>query len=140
MTETIICRDQVSSASGAVADGDALWLSLDELRASTGWEITPQGACRGDDRVSIPAGREAEFLRDSGRRVNLGALARLAGQPVAHDVGYRVWYFGEPASARRKALQALQAPDFRLPDLDGRMHALSDYRGRKVFLVSWASW
>ena len=27
-----------------------------------------------------------------------------------------------------------QAPDFALPDQDGRTHALSDYRGRKVIL------
>jgi peroxiredoxin len=32
------------------------------------------------------------------------------------------------------------APDFTLPDLDGRMHSLSDYRGKKVFLLAWASW
>jgi hypothetical protein len=27
-----------------------------------------------------------------------------------------------------------------LPDLDGKMHRLSDYRGQKVFLLAWASW
>lgn len=29
---------------------------------------------------------------------------------------------------------------FTLPDLEGRPHALVDYRGKKVFLVFWASW
>jgi peroxiredoxin len=29
---------------------------------------------------------------------------------------------------------------FTLPDLEGRPHALADYRGKKVFLVFWASW
>jgi peroxiredoxin len=37
-------------------------------------------------------------------------------------------------------MQSLEAPDFTLPDLEGRPHALRDYRGKKVFLVSWASW
>ena len=32
------------------------------------------------------------------------------------------------------------APDFALPDLSGRVHRLSDYRGQKVFLTTWASW
>ncbi|MGI9659669.1 MAG: peroxiredoxin family protein [Gaiellaceae bacterium] len=32
------------------------------------------------------------------------------------------------------------APDFALPDLDGVEHRLSDFRGRKVILLSWASW
>ena len=30
--------------------------------------------------------------------------------------------------------------DFELPDLDGKLHRLSDYRGQKVLLVTWASW
>ncbi|TAK76433.1 MAG: redoxin domain-containing protein [Dehalococcoidia bacterium] len=34
----------------------------------------------------------------------------------------------------------LDAPDFELPDLDGRMHRLSDRRGKKVVLALWASW
>jgi hypothetical protein len=34
---------------------------------------------------------------------------------------------------------SVEAPDFTLPDLDGRMHSLSDYRGRKVVLLTWAS-
>ncbi|MBK7726907.1 MAG: redoxin domain-containing protein [Dehalococcoidia bacterium] len=33
-----------------------------------------------------------------------------------------------------------EAPDFRLTDYLGMEHQLTDYRGRKVFLVSWASW
>ena len=32
------------------------------------------------------------------------------------------------------------APDFTLPDLAGRSHTLSSFRGKKVFMVAWASW
>ena len=32
------------------------------------------------------------------------------------------------------------APDFTLPDLAGQIHTLSDYRGKKVLLVAYASW
>ena len=32
------------------------------------------------------------------------------------------------------------APDFTLPDLEGRLHSLSEHRGKKVLLVTWASW
>ena len=31
-------------------------------------------------------------------------------------------------------------PAIRLPDLDGRVHPLSDYRGHRVLLNFWASW
>ena len=47
---------------------------------------------------------------------------------------------GVSAAARSRALQSLSAPDFTLPDLEGRMHTLSEHRGRKVLLVTWASW
>ncbi|MBI3853814.1 MAG: redoxin domain-containing protein [Verrucomicrobia bacterium] len=32
------------------------------------------------------------------------------------------------------------APDFTLPDLKGKAHSLSDFRGKKVLLITWASW
>lgn len=32
------------------------------------------------------------------------------------------------------------APDFTLPDLDGKVHRLSDYAGQVVFLNVWATW
>jgi len=32
------------------------------------------------------------------------------------------------------------APDFSLPDLDGRTHRLSERRGHPVVLFLWASW
>lgn len=36
--------------------------------------------------------------------------------------------------------RAQQAPDFTLPDLDGKMHSLSDYRGKWVLVNYWATW
>ena len=39
-----------------------------------------------------------------------------------------------------RVLATGQAPDFALPDLDGRDHRLADYRGRKVLLATWSSW
>ena len=59
---------------------------------------------------------------------------------MVRDDAHAVWFFGEAARIRREALRSLQAPDFTLPDLEGRMHSLADYRGKKIFLVSWASW
>ncbi len=34
----------------------------------------------------------------------------------------------------------LAAPDFKLPDMDGESHALSDFRGKVVMLNFWATW
>ena len=117
-----------------------LWLTLDDLRSATGWELRPEGVCREGQCVPIPEGREREFVRENPARFNLAALARWLEQPVLHDAVHGVWFFGEAARVRREALRSLGAPDFRLPDLEGRMHSLADYRGKKIFLVSWASW
>jgi len=32
------------------------------------------------------------------------------------------------------------APDFELPDIDGALHRLSDYRGKVVIINFWATW
>jgi hypothetical protein len=140
MSATVIYRDQPSEVrTAAVKEGD-LWLSVDELRDSTGWELKPEGACIDDRCVPIPAERRREFLDESDSRFNLSALARQLIQLVLHDARHEVWLFGEAADARKDALLSLQAPDFALPDLGGRIHSLSDFLGKKVFLVSWASW
>jgi peroxiredoxin len=48
------------------------------------------------------------------------------------------------AGAADQTLTALPAgeiaPDFALPDLHGRLHRLSDYRGRPVIVNFWATW
>jgi len=60
-------------------------------------------------------------------------------QPVAHDPALATWYFGL-RSDQRQMLSSLQAPDFTLPDLQGKQHSLSDFHGKKILLVTWASW
>jgi len=72
--------------------------------------------------------------------VDLAKRAEAGGRPVAVDVEERAAYLGVSASERAGPLAALEAPDFTLPDLDGRLHSLSDHRGKKVFLVAYASW
>ena len=135
----VIYEDRPSQAVSAMAEGENLWLSSADLAKVSGWELKPEGVCKGDVCVPIPPGRESEFL---GRKdtVNLSMFARLLGQPAAHDDAHSVWFFGESVARRHDDLLSGIAPDFSLPDLDGKMHSLSDYAGRKVLLLSWASW
>jgi hypothetical protein len=137
---TLLYLDNEPRQAPAVAEGDDLWVPVDQLAAVTGWEVKPEGACRGEQCVPIPRGRETEFLHGTPVRFNVAALARWLGQAVVHDPTHAVWVVGEGAGDWRCRRRSLRAPDFRLPDLDGRVHSLSDYRGKKVFLVSWASW
>jgi hypothetical protein len=134
----ILYGDLESEVDGAAAAEGDLWLPLEGLPAATGWELKPEGVCRGEICVPLPRGREAEFVRDG--RFNLSALARLIDLPAARDADGAAWAFAEGAAERPSALAGSEAPDFALPDLAGKVHKLSDYRGQKVFLVSWASW
>ena len=140
MSVTILYKERLPYTAVATVESPDLWVPAGELPAATGWELRPEGACRGDVCVPIPQGREGEFVRERPARFNLAALARLLAEPVVHDDAHGVWCFGEGAAARRTEMQSLKAPDFTLPDLQGRPHALADYRGKKVFLVFWASW
>ena len=136
MNVTLLYGTRPSHPVSASVEGEELWLSADALTAATGWVLKPEGICRDDQCVRVPQG--VPLVRRD--QVNLTAFANLLGQPVLRDDAHAVWGFGDAAPARRASMQSLQAPDFTLPDLEGRPHSLSDYRGKKVFLVSWASW
>ena len=119
-------------------EGERLWLSSSELEAATGWSSRPEGFCQGSVCVPVPAGREREFLR--GDQTDAAMLWRHLGQPLEHSADGGTWVFGTAAADRAAALRSLEAPDFSLPDRTGRRHSLSEHRGKKVLLVSWASW
>ena len=137
MPTTVIFEDAVAPVA-AEARGEDLWLAPPAL-GRLGWTLKPEGLCRGPLCVPVPPARRAEFVRTDAA-VNLAALARHRGQPIAHDAEGRVWVFGRPGELRDATRRSLVAPDFTLPDLDGRLHSLSQLRGRKVLLNSWASW
>ena len=139
MAVTLIYDDRASHLASAGEHDADLWLSPEDLTASTGWEYKPQGMCLGDRCVPIPPACKDAFVR-AGGAVNLSAFARHIEQPVVHDAASGVWLFGESAAVRTDALRSLDAPDFTLPDLDGVAHSLSDYRGKKILLLAWASW
>ncbi len=135
---TILTEDGRAHVTAAAPNDDQLWLPSEDVEGATGWALKPEGFCRGEVCVPVPAGREDDFVR--GAEVNVAAFWRHMGKPVLHDESGGTWVLGESAERRTAQLMSLEAPDFRLPDLEGRMHALSDHRGKKVFLSTWASW
>jgi hypothetical protein len=139
MSVTLIYGDRAADVPGVAQRGEDVWVSLEDLAVLTGWEHKPQGLCLGERCVPIPPAHRDEWIGADGR-FNLAAFARYLGQPVVHDDTACVWLFGESAEARGRTLRSLAAPDFRLPDLDGNLHSLAAYRGKKVLLLSWASW
>lgn len=119
-----------------------LWVTMTDLKRATRFVVKPQGVCRDELCFPLPAKRKADFISKGGGATwfNLSAFAALIKQTVTRDEKNGVWYFGPWSQAHEGYLASLEAPNFSLPDLQGKMHSLADYRGKKVLLITWASW
>ena len=113
---------------------DGLWMSAADAEKVTGWTLKPEGMCRAELCVPMPA------TAVKGNEVDVRAFWTKLGGPVVASEARDVWALGAPADERNAALEGLQAPDFTLPDIDGTPRTLSALRGKKVFLATWASW
>ena len=107
----------------------SLNIPKNEFEAGTGWQLKPQGACQGS--VCIPLSRPA------GDPVEVAEVAKDIGMPLAAAPEHGLWALG-PASIGARALASAEAPDLRLPDLNGKEFRLSSLRGKKVLLYAWA--
>ena len=103
-----------------------------ELERRTGWQIKPEGACKGDRCVPLPSSAAGTG------RIDARLLSERLGMPLVHDEPSGLWCLGPEAGGR--ALSDVQAPDLVLPDIHGREFHLRSLRGSKVLLVAWASW
>jgi hypothetical protein len=132
---TLIDGDRVVALHASI-DGDAVRVAPDVLREGTGWELKPEGLCRGD--VCVPVRDRAALAGD--RSIDLAAFARALDRPLALDVAERAAALGTSAAERSARLATGEAPDFTLPDLNGVRHTLSRHRGKKALLIVYASW
>lgn len=140
---SVVIYDGVSSeVATSPANAKDLWVTVKDLTRATRFVVKPQGICRDELCFPIPKGRKADFLsrRDGVEWFNLSEFAKLVKQPTAHDDKNGVWYFGKREDERGTYLASLEAPNFTLPDMNGRTHSLKDFRGKKVLLITWASW
>jgi hypothetical protein len=137
-----VLYQEAETQTEARAEGPELWLTLRALAAVSGWELKPEGVCKEETCVPVPDSRRAALIRSetSETLFNLTEFARLIQQPFAYDENHAVWYFGPAGWEWKDRMSSRQAPDFELPDLAGRLHTLSELRGRKLFLLFWASW
>jgi len=122
------------SGSFEVHTGHGLWMSASECERVTGWTAKPQGMCKADECVPLPAGS----TRDG--QVDVAAFWRWRSAPVLSSDAGDAWVLGESAQTRNQILLGETAPDFTLPDVAGTPRTLSSLRGNKVVLVTWASW
>lgn len=132
---TILYDERVTEGVNAKVVGEHLWLAPGDLHKATGWKLETEGLCKGDACV-----RANTTWLDADGRVDLTAFAGHLGQPITREDSAGAWAFGDGVNTRRDTISSLAAPDFTLPDIDGKLHSLSDYRGKKVFMYSWGSY
>jgi hypothetical protein len=111
---------------------DTLHVPVERLAAETGWTVKPEGACRDERCVPLPAGALHDGL------VDLPAFAERLGMPLLHDDEHGLWSLGPESGGR--ALPSVVAPDLVLPTLSGEPLPLAALRGKKVLIAAWASW
>jgi hypothetical protein len=134
-TLTVLSPDAVSTAEATIVDGRVL-VAPDVVASTLGWELKAEGLCRDD--VCIPV-RDDAGVR-CGDSVDLAAAAAAVGSSVLVDDEASVMAISISSDRRRNALKGRQAGDFTLPDLDGTLHSLEDFKDRKRLLVAFASW
>lgn len=93
----------------------------------TGWAIKPEGACKGDVCVPLPA-------------TDAVTVSERLGMPLVADEEHGLWALGPETGFTGRALTTAALPDIALPDLSGEVFELRSLRGQKVLLVAWASW
>jgi hypothetical protein len=139
----VVLHDGVAASARRVrVSGNELWLPVEDLESATGWELKPEGVCRGEICVPLPPGSKDQTLRrlDSSTWFNLTEFARLIEQPVAYDLETWIWSLGPLGWDWKAPITKGVAPNFVAPDLAGELHSLHDLLGRKLFLLFWASW
>ena len=112
---------------------DRLRVTPAELHRATGWEIKPEGACKGPQCVPLTG-----LTTAPDGTVDVLELAALMRMPIAVDDKHGLWALG-PVSGGH-VLDSATMPELALSDFDGQPFDVAGLRGRKVLLLASASW
>jgi hypothetical protein len=135
MKVTILGANNVRSIDARKSD-TGLWLEAEVFQEATGWVLKPEGFCKHDR--CVPILYQDENVK--GTECNALGIARLLNLPAIYDAQHHILSLGDSTEDFRGRVRTPEAPDFTLSDFHGQAHSLHEYRGKKVLLMSWASW
>jgi hypothetical protein len=139
---TVLYNDRVVTIEQTLPDASDLWVKPADLTRINDFVLKPEGACLDDLCVPVLQDRDSDMYvtRRGQGWFNVTGLADKLQQAHVTDYDDSIWSFGAMPLERRSFLRGGEAPDFALPDRDGNLVRLSDFRGKKVLLLTWASW
>ncbi len=119
-----------------------LWVTSQDFTRINGFELKAEGACLGEICIPLKQTEDSDLFvkRDGQSWLNVTAFADKVQQAYVVDRESDVWSFGLVPQSRKAFLQSAEAPDFELKDRNGETVRLSDFRGKKVLIITWASW
>ena len=135
---TVLYEGRTIELSNTLDDPVNLWVTPTDLTKINGFVIKPEGACL--DEICIPLNDSLSITRLGQQWINLTRLAQILKQSYAADTLEKVWSFAPIPAKHESYLQTAKAPEFELADRSGKTVRLSDFKGKKVLLMTWASW
>ena len=135
MTQLTVIDESGSHSFEKVGFGN-LGVSANSFSHATGWTLKAEGLCK--DEVCVPVSNTATM--SDGVSIDVAEFARVTDRKTVIDAARNVVALGEQASARAEFMATLDAPNFTLPDINGKLVSLSDFTHRKKLILAWSSW
>ena len=137
---TILANDKTTQIT-SLKNKESLWIKSTELKAATGFELKKSGACYDPLNICIPLLEEGFIQQEKENTwLNMSMLATKLGQACIANEDKTVWSLGLIPEVRKAMLETSIAPNFEMEDIHGDLVRLADCRGKKVLIVTWATW
>ncbi len=137
----VLANDKSTKVTALKKGSDTLWIRADELKAATGFDLKKSGACYDPLNICIPLLEDGFTQMEEGNQwLNVTKLSKRLEQACVVNEDKTVWSLGLIPEVRKAMLATAIAPDFEIEDINGDTFRLSDLRGKKVLIVTWATW
>lgn len=142
LAATVLYNDRVVEVDRTLPDANDLWVRPEDLTRINDFVLKPEGACLEEICIPIVQNQDNDIVitRAEQQWFSVTAFAKKLQQAYVVDFDSDTWSFGEMPIHRDSFLDSAYAPDFEMLDRHGNTVKLSDFRGKKVFLGTWASW